>query len=244
MEQRAERPSPASLRCLLVGGARLAPQTLERALAAGYPVALTYGLTEATSQVATAAPPHVREKPGTVGRPLSGIEVRIRRLEGASEESDPAGRREPAIPFEGNGEILVRGPTVAADPDEDGWLHTGDTGYLDGEGDLWVTGRASERIVTGGITVEPAEVERILAEHPSVRDVAVLGTRDSEWGERIVAAIVPEPGREPPTLAELLEFSRSRLAPAKRPRELRLLTSLPRNASGKVDRAGLRDLCS
>ncbi|MEX1256311.1 MAG: AMP-binding protein [Gemmatimonadota bacterium] len=239
IEVRGKRPPPPSLRCLLIGGAEIRESLLTRALTLGYPIALTYGLTEATSQVATAPPEVVRKKPGTVGRPLDSLELKI---EGAGED--------------GTGEILVRGPTVvkglARGPskgkgvraasvfvDSDGWLHTGDLGRLDGEGDLWVVGRLSDRIVTGGVTVEPAEVEVVLHRHPGVADVAVAGAPDKEWGERVVAVVVPADPAAPPTLPDLLDFSRGRLASAKRPRELRLVESLPRNPNGKLDRKRL-----
>jgi len=100
-------------------------------------------------------------------------------------------------------------------------------------------GRRSERIVSAGVTIEPAEVEEVLLRHPSVREVAVVGEEDSEWGERVVAVVVPEESGSPPTLDDLLGFARERLASAKRPRALRLLEELPRNAAGKVDRRAL-----
>lgn len=226
LDERGNRKVPGSLRCLLVGGAPVPPTILDRALALGYPIALTYGLTETTSQVATATPTEVRGKPGTVGRPLSGLELRI-------EQADAGG----------SGEILVRGPTVATSYlDDDGWLHTGDIGYMDDEGDLWVTGRKSDRIVTGGVTLEPAEVEAVIVHHPKVREVAIVGSMDAEWGERLVAVVVPEDVSRPPTLSDLLEFTRSRLGPAKRPRELKIVPSLPRTANGKLDRHRLRDV--
>lgn len=235
LDLRGDRPSPRSLRCLLVGGAATPRPLLEEALAKRWPVALTYGLTEATSQVATAPPDEVRRKPGTVGRPLPGVEVAI-----------------PGADAEGVGEILVRGPTVAFLPvvspmkdgssvqlDVRGWLHTGDLGRRDGDGDLWITGRASDRIVTGGVTLEPGEVEAVLLQHPSVREVAVVGVPDETWGERVVAVVVPVDPGAPPSLGEILEFARTQLTAAKRPRELRICSELPRNASGKVERRRL-----
>jgi O-succinylbenzoic acid--CoA ligase len=239
IEARVDRPAPPSLKLILLGGAEPRVSLLARALSLGYPIALTYGLTEATSQVATAPPDVVRRKPGTVGRPLDGLEVRI---EGAG--NDPTG------------EILVRGPTIvrglsgnastrgiasedAVFVDPDGWLHTGDLGSLDNEGDLWVLGRLSDRIVTGGVTVEPAEVEAVLARHPEVREVAVVGSPDEEWGERVIAVVVPADPAAPPVLSQLLAFSRDRLASSKRPRELRIVESLPRNPNGKLDRKRL-----
>ena len=158
---------------------------------------------------------------------------------------------------EGRGEILARGSTVVSQRpaagggrvktqspylDEEGWLHTGDLGHFDAEGDLWVTGRASERIVTGGVTVEPGEIEATLLHHPDVNEIAIVGSPDAEWGERVVAVVVPAVADRPPTLPQLLEFTRSRLGPAKRPRELRIVESLPRTSNGKLDRLRLRDL--
>jgi O-succinylbenzoic acid--CoA ligase len=215
LESRGDRLAPSTLRCVLLGGAAAPPLLVERAVALGYPVALTYGLTEATSQVATAPPDRVRAKPGAVGRPLPGVEVRI---------GD-------------GGEILVRGPTVAAGA---GWLATGDLGQVDADGDLWVVGRASDRIVTGGVTVEPAEVEAVLQRHAEVAEVAVIGEPDETWGERIVAVLVPRDPLRPPSLEDLVEFCRYSLGSAKRPRGLRLVDALPRIANGKVDRARLR----
>ena len=239
-----DEPAPRSLRCLLLGGARTPLPLLERALRRRWPVALTYGLTEASSQVATAPPERVREKPGCVGRPLPGVQVAIR-----SPDSGEPGSR-------GVGELLVRGATVAPLPprdpdtgtptgtvhvDRSGWLRTGDLGRLDEDGELWITGRASDRIVSGGVTVEPAEVEEVLVRHPAVAQAAVTGIPDEEWGERIVAVVVPVDGASPPGEAEVLAFAAERLAAGKRPRALRSVPALPLNANGKVDRAALRE---
>lgn len=221
--------SSRSLRCLLVGGAPLPAPLLRRALERGLPVALTYGLTEATSQVATMPPVRVMAKPGSVGRPLSGVEVRIQPA-GPGGSGTGAGR---------DGEIWVRGRTVPRELCVDGWLRTGDLGRRDGEGDLWVTGRISERIITGGVTVSPAEVESVLLGHAAVREVAVFGVPDSEWGERIVALVVPEDPARPPDLPTLLRHASPRLAPAKRPREVRVAAAIPRTPTGKPDRTRL-----
>lgn len=229
IEARGSRPAPPSLRCLLVGGAATPAALLDRALDLGYPISLTYGMTETTSQVATAIPDEVRGKPGSVGKPLSGVEVEIDARTG-----------------DVSGAIRVRGPTLAPGSSltETGWLDTGDLGHFDADGDLWVTGRASDRIVTGGVRVEPFEVEAVLEAYPLAREVAVVGVPDLEWGERIVAVVVPEDSRRPPTLEGLLEFSRSRLASSKRPRGLAIVSELPRTTNGKLDRARLRSLSS
>jgi O-succinylbenzoic acid--CoA ligase len=215
IEARGDLPAPSTLRCVLVGGAAAPLALVDRAVALGYPVALTYGLTEATSQVATATPEQVRAKPGSVGRPLRGLDVVI----------GP------------EGEILVRGPTVVTTA---AWLATGDLGRLDPDGDLWVTGRLSDRIVTGGVTVEPGEVEVALQRHQGVAEVAVVGEPDETWGERLVAVVVPRDPARPPSLDDLVDLTRDSLAPAKRPRGIRIVDALPRTANGKVDRARLK----
>lgn len=217
LEVWGSRPSPETLRCLLIGGAPTPESLLERGLALGFPLSLTYGLTEATSQVATAPPSLVREKVGTVGRPLPGVEADV-------------------AP---DGEILVRGPTVAkGKAGEDGWLRTGDLGRLDEEGHLWVTGRKSHRIISGGVNVDPAEVEAVLRTLPGVQDAAVVGIPDPEWGEKVVALVVPGKGAVA-LEGELEGMFRKTLSPAKRPRVVRVVESLPRNPNGKVDRQGV-----
>lgn len=224
LDLRADRPAP-SLRCLLIGGAHCPRALVERALRSGFPLALTYGMTEATSQAATAPPALVRRKPGTVGAPIEGIELRM-------DES---------------GEVLLRGATVAAGyvgtdlplREPGGWLRTGDLGELDGEGHLWITGRRSDRIVTGGVNVDPVEVEDILRLHEGVSDAAVVGLLDDRWGEVVVAAVVclegayPDPG-------EIEGLARARLTTAKVPRRWLFLPELPRKANGKVDRDAVR----
>jgi acyl-CoA synthetase (AMP-forming)/AMP-acid ligase II len=126
--------------------------------------------------------------------------------------------------------------------DDDGWLHTGDLGKLDGEGHLWITGRRSDRIVTGGFTVDPAEVAAVLEGHPSVREAAVLGTPDPEWGERVVAVIVSDPAAREDVFDSLDTLCRERLASAKVPRRWVAADALPRTPNGKVDREALARL--
>jgi len=233
LDARDDRPFPRRFRGLLLGGAPTPPPLLERALAAGVPVALTYGMTEAASQVATAPPELVRRKPGTVGPPLAGVEIQA------------------GSPKEGPREIRVRSPSLAAgrfrgpdrrlEPlvDKDGWFSTGDLGVLDEDGHLRVVGRLSGRIISGGVNVDPVEVEGVLAAHPAVGAVAVLGLPDSRWGERVTAVVVPRDAGDPPSLDALLEHARPRLSAAKRPREVILVRELPRTATGKVDRRRL-----
>ncbi len=219
------------VRLVLVGGAAARPALLEQARAAGIRIATTYGLTEACSQVATALPELVARKPGSVGQPLPGTDVRIL--------ADDGREVAPGQP----GEIVVRGPTVFAGYAHDplataavlraGWLHTGDLGWRDAEGDLWLLQRRSDLIVSGGENVYPAEVEHVLERHPAVVAACVVGLADAEWGQRVAALVQL---RAPITPADLIAFCRDHLAGYKIPRTVRVVEALPLLANGKVDR--------
>jgi 2-furoate---CoA ligase len=119
----------------------------------------------------------------------------------------------------------------------DGWYRTGDTGHLDEEGDLWLDGRVDDMIISGGENVHPLEVEDVLARHPSVREVAVIGAPDDRWGQRVVAVVVGDSTADELD-AHCLDSS---LARFKRPREYRFVAELPKSASGKILRRVLRD---
>jgi acyl-CoA synthetase (AMP-forming)/AMP-acid ligase II len=120
-----------------------------------------------------------------------------------------------------------------------GWLHTGDLGELDADGHLWVTGRRTDRIVTGGVNVDPAEVEEVLRLHAGVFEAVVVGVPDERWGEVVAAAVVRSSGAYPDP-GELEELTRTRLTTSKVPRRWLFLSELPRNANGKVDRDAVR----
>jgi O-succinylbenzoic acid--CoA ligase len=196
---------PPALRWALLGGGPLPPPLLERAERAGVPVAPTYGMTEACSQIAT------------FGWPLPGVESQV------SDE----------------GELLVRGPTVAeASRSADGWLHTGDLAVIDERGRLTITGRKSETIVSGGENVAPAEVEAVLLSHPAVADAGVHGRADPEWGEAVVATVVVRDGAAVDA-DELQSFCAERLAGFKVPKAIGFVDALPRTESGKLLRRGL-----
>ncbi len=198
--------TPPTLRRALLGGGPIPPALLERADDAGVPVAYSYGMTEACSQIATN------------GWPLLGTEIRI------GEE----------------GEILVRGRTVAAGAmGDDGWLHTGDLGGFDERGRLLVQGRKADTIITGGENVSPDEVEAVLLELPGVRDAAVFGRPDPEWGEAIVARVVPT-GAAAPSIEQLRAGCAVRLAPFKVPKQIEVVAELPRGPTGKLRRSELR----
>ncbi|HUR83749.1 MAG TPA: AMP-binding protein, partial [Solirubrobacteraceae bacterium] len=138
-------------------------------------------------------------------------------------------------------EILVAGPTVAPGAlGDDGWLHTGDEGAFDADGNLTVTGRAGDTIITGGENVAPAEVEGVLESHPAVAEAAVHGVPDPDWGERVVATVVLRDG-DTATGDELRGYCRVRLAGYKVPRVIRFAHELPRTVSGKILRRSLED---
>jgi O-succinylbenzoic acid--CoA ligase len=140
-----------------------------------------------------------------------------------------------------DGEVLVRGPSVATGTlAQDGWLHTGDLGWLDDQGRVSITGRKADTIVSGGENIAPIEVEAALLEHPGVADAAVLGRPDPEWGEAVVARVVARPGAalEP---EELRRHCAARLAPFKVPKRVELVSSLPRGSTGKLLRRELAD---
>jgi o-succinylbenzoate---CoA ligase len=197
---------PPTLRWALLGAGPIPPGLLERSHEAGVPVAPTYGMTEACSQIAT------------FGWPLPGVELRLHGAEW---------------------EVVVRGPIVAPSArDVEGWLHTGDLGRFDDRGRLEITGRSSDTIVTGGENVSPAEVEAVLLEHPSVADAGVFARPDPEWGEALVAAVVPR-DREAADPVALRAFCSERLARFKVPKAIEVVDRLPRTESGKLLRREL-----
>lgn len=232
---------PENLRMVLLGGAAAAPELLQAACETGVPVATSYGLTEAASQVATALPADVRRKPDSVGRPLLFTELHIADTDGC------------AIPPGQIGEILVRGPQVTtayyANPAvteavlRKGWLHTGDMGRLDADGDLYVVQRRRDMIISGGENIYPAEVEAALREHPAVADVCVVGLPDAEWGQRCAAAVQLRAG-ETLSREALRDFSRTRLAGYKQPaaKLIRFVNALPQTSSGKIARRAVETM--
>jgi len=232
LDHRDGRPAPDGLQLVLLGGAAAGRGLLRRAKRAGWPVRATYGLTEATSQVATADPGVGDEDPPL--RPLPGVEVRILR---DGRDADPGEA----------GEILVRGVTVmqrylrddaAPRAVGDGWLQTGDIGRLDDTGGLHVLDRRDDLVVTGGENVYPAQVEAVLLDHPDVAEAGVAGVPDGDLGARVVAWVVRHEGGSVDA-AGLDAFCRRQLAGYQCPREYHFVNGLPRNAAGKLLRREL-----
>ena len=240
LQSHGEQLASLALRTVLLGGAAATSELIEAAGAASIPVATTYGLTEASSQVTTQRPADTQFKPGSVGKPLMYTSLRVIDEDGA------------ALPAGEIGEIAVRGPMVmreyyhnpeaTSETIREGELHTGDMGRLDGDGDLWVVQRRSDIIVSGGENIYPAEVEQILRSHPDVEDVCVVGVANSLWGES-VAALVATASEE--LNASVLEsFSRQHLAGYKTPRRFKFTRALPETASGKIERRRVAELMS
>jgi o-succinylbenzoate---CoA ligase len=208
-------------------------------------IAPTYGLTEAASQVATATPAEAARKPGSAGKPLPGTTIQI-----VDEQGHP-------LPPNAIGEIVVTGPTVmvgyfneqqrtvngergtgndqSSIVNRQSSIATGDLGYLDEEGDLWLVQRRSDLIVSGGENVYPAEVEAVLRAHPAVENGCVVGVPDPEWGQKVAALVQLKP-EQSLSEADLLAFCRERLAGYKQPRLLQFAPELPLTASGKIAR--------
>lgn len=198
-----------------------------------------YGLTETCSGDTLMEAGMEIAKIGSPGRPTPHVEVEIRDDEGRS------------LPHNSTGEICLRGPKVTQgywrDPDRtkdaffpDGWFRTGDVGYLDRDGFLFLTDRKKDMIISGAENIASSEVERVLFELPQVMEVAAIGVPDERWGERVVAVVVTRPGSTL-TEAEMQAHCRARLAAYKVPKQLILREALPRNPSGKVLKRVLRE---
>lgn len=225
------------LRLVLLGGAAPSPELVQRCIDEKIPIATTYGMTEASSQVATSTPELVVQKPASVGKPLMFTQVRV--IDGQGQD----------MPTNEIGEIIVKSPTVMQgyynNPDattntiKEGWIYTGDMGYKDEDGDLFVVQRRSDLIVTGGENVYPAEVENALRQHPQIKEIVVIGLDDTEWGQRVAAAIQLEDGQDL-LPDEIITFARQHIAGYKIPREIQFVQEFPQTGSGKIQRQWVR----
>jgi acyl-CoA synthetase (AMP-forming)/AMP-acid ligase II len=244
-EQSAELPT---LRNFAYGGSKVARPLVRRALDLLPQVGFVnaYGLTETSSTIAVLTPEDhrvaqaarddaVARRLGSVGRPIPDIEVQIR-----ADDGTVLGPGE-------TGELFVRGPQVSGRYaeigsvlDAQGWFPTRDVAMLDEDGYLFIGGRSDDTIIRGGENIAPSEIEDVLVEHPDVREVVVVGLDDAEWGQIIVAVIVPEAGAAP-TPEQLREFARATLRGSRTPDRIVFREELPTTPTGKVLRREILD---
>jgi fatty-acyl-CoA synthase len=229
----------SSLRTITCGGAPV-PEPLMRVYAErGVPIDQGYGLTETSPFVTSLAPEWGVAKSGSAGLAPIFSEVRL---------VDPNGRT--IVTPRLTGEVVTSGPNImkgywnnaeatAAAIDSEGWFHTGDVGFFDEEGFLFIADRLKDMVITGGENVYPAEVESVLYDHPAINEIAVIGLPDERWGEMVVAVAALREGATV-DLEELREFASERLARYKLPRRLEIVPALPRNLVGKVLKFELR----
>jgi fatty-acyl-CoA synthase/long-chain acyl-CoA synthetase len=226
----------------IVWGAAPASTTLIRKMIDSFPqaeVVTVFGQTECSPVTTVLRGEEALRKIGSVGTPMLNVEVRV--IDDAMND----------VAVGEVGEIVYRGPTVmseywrkpaeTADAFEGGWFHSGDLVRSDDEGFLWVVDRKKDMIISGGENIYCAEVEDALAAHPGIADLSIIGVPDEKWGEVPLAILVPRDPSAPPTLDDLTEFCRTRLASYKRPRRVEILDELPRNAGGKVLKRALRE---
>ncbi|MFJ8264328.1 o-succinylbenzoate--CoA ligase [Peribacillus asahii] len=229
-----ERNYPSSFRCMLLGGGPAPLPLLGHCKEKDIPVFQTYGMTETASQIVTLTPEYSMEKIGSAGKALFPSQIRIE-VDGKQAKPNEAG------------EIVVFGPNVTkgyfnrVDATEQaikaGWLYTGDIGYLDDEGFLYVLDRRSDLIISGGENVYPAEIESVLSAHPAVFEAGVTGVTDEKWGQVPLAFVVLT---EEVTEQQLLAYCREHLAAYKMPREIVFCDYLPRNGANKLLRRKLK----
>ncbi|MCA1904306.1 MAG: o-succinylbenzoate--CoA ligase [Cyanobacteria bacterium KgW148] len=199
---------------IMIGGAPMAEELQKRCLALQLPIVTTYGLTEASSTVTTLPTQAWQTKPRSSGRPIPGVELRIVA-----------------------GQIQIKGRSLFT-PD---WFNTKDIGYLDDDGHLFVIDRLDNMIICGGENIYPQEIERVLLNHPSIKDVCVIGKKDKEWGQIPLAVIETQ---KPIELDEIKKFCLSFALPSyKVPKAFVIVDHIPKTASGKTDRASCLQLC-
>lgn len=229
----------SSLRLIVQGSAPVPRPLLALCNERGIPVSHCYGMTESTGAATLLETHEAIDRLGSCGRP--GMLADIRIIDADGRPVTQAGQR---------GEVCIRGGMVMkgywnlpeatrAAIDEDGWLRSGDVGYFDEDGYLYISDRIKDMLISGGENVYPAELESVFHAHPAIAEAAVIGAPDKKWGERVVviAALKPHASL---TLEDLRDFCEGRLARYKLPRELHIVEALPRNANGKIQKGELR----
>lgn len=228
----------SSLRWLMSGAAPVPPALIERYAELGIEIHQVYGLTESCGPACLISPEEALAKVGSTGPAFFHTDVRVVDEQGADVEPGTVG------------EVIVRGahvmkgywnrPEATAETIRDGWLYTGDLATVDKDGFVYIQDRKKDMIISGGENVYPAEIEAVLARHPDVLEVAVIGMPSPRWGESPAAVVVPKPGASPRP-EELIDFCNGKLARYKVPRVIELLPEIPRNPTGKVLKRLLRE---
>ena len=223
---------PTTLRCLLLGGGPAPYPLLSICEQKQIPVFQTFGMTETASQIVTLSPEYMLDKQGSAGKALFPSEVKIT-------------HNHKELPPREHGEILVKGPTVTqgywkrdeatSEAFENSWLHTGDIGFLDEDGFLFVLDRRKDLILSGGENVYPAEIEAAILEHTDIEDAGVTGVQDAKWGQVPAAFVVSKNPRL--TDQQLLDYLSERLARYKLPKSISFVQTLPRNGANKLQRS-------
>lgn len=231
-----------SWRATICAGAPVPPVVIEKYKDKGVLVQQAWGLTE-TAPFATYLPASMTtKKAGSCGISMLHTEVKL---------MDPATLDEVTTPGE-TGEMWVRGPNVtpgywnAPEANEaafyEGWFRSGDIGYADEDGYLFIVDRLKDMIITGGENVYPAELERVLIDYPGCNDVAVVGQADPKWGEAVVAVMAIDEGAPHPDIDQVRDFCERHLARYKLPKKVVIVESVPRNSSGKLDKRSIREM--
>ena len=240
MHPRCASVDYSRLKYILYGAAPIPLELLRQCIRMfGAQFIQAYGMTETTGTICMLPPedhdPEGNARMRSAGKALPGVEIRI---------LGPDGRSVPT------GEVVTRSSNnmigywnlpeaTAKTMTADGWIHTGDAGYLDEDGYLFIHDRMKDMIISGGENVYPAEVESAIFGHPAVQEVAVIGIPDQKWGETVKAVVVPKPGMSVEE-ADIIAWARERIAAFKAPRSVDVIEALPRNASGKILRKDLR----
>jgi len=213
------------LKKLLLGGGPITQPVVQQALAKNIPIMPSFGMTETCSQIVAVPTDEVANKIGAAGYPLHDVAIKI---------------GDPKMAPGKVGEIFIQGPSVIQSYlnhsqtsawTQDGWFNTGDLGYLDEDGALYVKSRLSELIISGGENIYPSEVEQVLLQHPSIEEAAVVGREDVRWGQVPTAYIQVS---SQVTLAMLQSYLQQSLATYKQPKEIYVVHALPKTVSGKV----------
>ncbi|MDF1509366.1 o-succinylbenzoate--CoA ligase [Robertmurraya sp. DFI.2.37] len=232
-----EEKLPTTFRCMLLGGGPAPLSVLEQCVERNIPIYQTYGMTETSSQIVTLAPEYSIEKLGSAGKPLFPSQLKIIAADGSE------------VGAYQSGEIIVKGPNVTRgylhrehEHEKyflDGWFKTGDIGYLDKDGFLFVQDRRSDLIISGGENIYPAEIEGVITSHPQIEDAGVIGIADPKWGQVPVAFVLTKADL---TEEEVKEYCKGKVANYKLPKKIYFVEQIPRNASRKLLRRALREM--